>query len=210
LIRSQGRDFLKTSKKQSNDRQSNGAVMTTETVGMKPSARYGRMAVVLHWIAALLIIALLATGWYMVGTAKNTPERAFFFNLHKSLGITTAFVIVTLIVWRIMHAAPALPTTMPRWERTAAVLSHRLFYVFMVLVTLAGYLTSSFSKYGPKLFGIPLPQWGWEDAALRGNFAAVHRLAALVFAVLIVIHVAAALKHLLVDKDSVFQRMLPG
>jgi cytochrome b561 len=99
---------------------------------------------------------------------------------------------------------------MPRWERTAAVLSHRLFYVLMVLVTLAGYLTSSFSKYGPKLFGIPLPQWGWEDAALRGNFAAVHRLAALVFAVLIVIHVAAALKHLLVDKDSVFQRMLPG
>ena len=77
-------------------------------------------------------------------------------------------------------------------------------------VTLAGYVTSSFSKYGPKLFGIPLPQWGWEDAALRGNFAAVHRLAALVFAVLIVIHVAAALKHLLVDKDSVFQRMLPG
>jgi len=177
---------------------------------MNPPARYARMAVVLHWIAAVLIIVLLATGWYMVGTQKNTPERAFVFNLHKSLGITTAFVIVTLIAWRIRHAAPALPTTMPRWERMAAVFNHRLFYVFMVLVTLAGYLTSSFSKYGPKLFGVPLPQWGWDDAALRGDFAAVHRVAALVFAVLIAIHVAASLKHWLVDKDGVFQRMLPG
>ncbi len=185
----------------------NGTAMSMENVVKKPAARYARMAVVLHWIVALLIIALLATGWYMVGTPKNTPERALFFNLHKSLGIATAF---TLIVWRIRHAAPALPTTMPTWERTAAVLNHRLFYVFMVLVTLAGYLTSSFSKYGPKLFGIPLPQWGWEDAALRGNFAAVHRVTALVFAVLIAIHVAAALKHLLLDKDGVFQRMLPG
>jgi len=184
--------------------------MTMESIAMKPPARYARMAVVLHWIVALLIIALLATGWYMVGTQTNTPERAFFFNLHKSLGIITAFVIATLIVWRTRHQAPALPTTMPRWERTAAVLNHRLFYVFMVLVSLAGYLTSSFSKYGAKVFGIPLPPWGWEDAALRGNFAAVHRVAALVFAALIAIHVAGALKHLLVDKDGVFQRMLPG
>src|SRR5258708_39144139 len=85
-----------------------------------------------------------------------------------------------------------------------------MIYGVSVLVSLAGYLTVSFSICGPKLFGIPLPQWGWEDAALRGNFAAVHRLGALVFAVLIVIHVAAALKHLLGGKDNVFQRMVPG
>ncbi len=177
---------------------------------MNPLARYPRTAVVLHWIVALLIIALLATGWYMVGTLKNTPERAFFFNLHKSLGIVTAIFIVTLIVWRLRHDAPPLPIAMPKWERLAAVLNHRLFYVLMVLVTFAGYLTSSFSKYGPKLFGIPLPHWGWEDVALRGDFAAAHRVAALVFAVLIALHIAAALKHLVWDKDGVFQRMMPG
>ncbi len=99
---------------------------------------------------------------------------------------------------------------MPRWERVAAVLNHRLFYVLMVLVTVAGYLTSSFSKYGPKLFGIPLPHWGWEDAALRDNFVTMHRVAALTFAMLIAIHIGAALKHLLFDKDGVFQRMLLG
>ena len=177
---------------------------------MNPPAGYPRRAVALHWIVALLIIALLASGWYMGGIPKNTPERAFFFNLHKSFGIIAAIFIAALIGWRMSHEVPALPGTMSKWERRAAALNHHLFYVFMVLMVAAGYLTSSFSKYGPKLFGIPLPHWGWEDAALRGDFATVHRVAALVFAVLIAIHIAAALKHLWLDKDGVFQRMMPN
>lgn len=181
----------------------------TDAASQEEPARYPRTAVLVHWTVALLILALLASGWYMVGTPKNTPERAFWFNLHKSLGIVAAMGIAALIVWRIRHAAPALPATMARWERIAAALNHRLFYVFMALVTVAGYLTSSFSKYGRKLFGLPMPYWGWEDLALREELATVHRVAALVFAVLIAIHIAAALKHLLVDRDGVFQRMLP-
>ena len=175
---------------------------------MSSPTRYPRAVVVLHWILAPLIIALLVTGWYMVGIPTNTAERAFFFNLHKSLGIVTAIFIVALIVWRVRNEAPPLPSTMPDWEKAAAVLNHRLFYVFMLVVTLSGYLTSSFSRFGPKVFGIPLPHWGWEDAVVRGNIAAVHRVTALAFAALIAIHIAAALKHLIVDKDAVFQRML--
>jgi len=176
---------------------------------MNSPARYDRTAVILHWIVALLIIALIATGWYMVGIPKKTPDRGYFFNLHKSLGIVTAIFIVMLIVWRIRHIAPPFLSAMPKWERMLANLNHRLFYVLMVLVTFTGYLTSAFSGFGPELFGIALPHWGWEDVAIRGNFAAVHRVSALIFAVLIAIHIAAALKHLLVDKDGVFQRMLP-
>jgi cytochrome b561 len=176
---------------------------------MSSPARYDRAAVILHWIVALLIIALIATGWYMVGIPKKTPDRAFFFNLHKSLGIVTATFIVMLMVWRIGHVAPPFHSAMPKWETMAANINHRLFYGLMVLVTITGYLTSSFSGFGPKLFGIALPHWGWDDAVLRGNFAAVHRVSAVIFAVLIAIHIAAALKHLLVDRDGVFQRMLP-
>jgi cytochrome b561 len=184
--------------------------MTMSAVDGIPPARYPRTAVVLHWVVALAIMALFATGWYMVGIPKNTPERAFFFNLHKSVGVVTAIFILALIVWRVRHDAPPLPSAMPKWEKLAAVVNHRLFYILMVLATLAGYLTSSFSKYGPKVLGVPLPHWGWDDAALRGNFVALHRDTALIFAVLIVIHIAAALKHLMWDMDGVFQRMFPG
>ena len=173
-------------------------------------ARYPLAAVVLHWSIALLLIVLLATGWYMVDIPTQTAARGFFYNLHKSIGIIAAAFIVVFIVYRVRHAAPPLPSSMPKWERSSAVLNHLLFYVFMVLVTLAGYFTSSFSKYGPKLFGMPLPHWGWDDPALRIDFATAHRLSSLMFAVLIAIHIGAALKHLLLDKDRVFERMTPG
>jgi cytochrome b561 len=180
------------------------------TVDNDLADRYPLAVVVLHWTIALLVVVLLATGWYMVDIPTGTPARGFFYNLHKSLGIVAAIFIVVLIIYRLRHAAPDLPSSMPKWERSSAALNHGLFYIFMVLVTLAGYATSSFSKYGPKLFGMPLPHWGWDDAALRSQFAMGHRLSSLVFAVLIAIHIGAALKHLLVDKDRVFERMMPG
>jgi len=176
----------------------------------RSSRRYPLAVVILHWIVAAGVLVLLVTGAYMVGLSKNTDQRAFFFNLHKSLGILTAGFIVGLIVWRSRGKVPGLPATMPRWERQAAAVNHALFYLLLIGVTVVGYLTSSFSKYGPKLFGISLPHWGWDDAALRGHFADWHRWGAWAFAMLIVLHVLAAVKHLAVDRDGVFQRMLPG
>jgi cytochrome b561 len=180
----------------------------TDPIVATAPARYPRIAVLLHWSVALLIATLLVTGWYMVGLSKNTWERALLFNLHKSLGIVSMLFITALIVWRLLHEVPPLPSAMPRWESKAATLNHRMFYVLMVLATLSGYLTSSFSKFGPKLVGIALPHWGWEDELLRSEFAAVHRVTAVVFAVFIAVHIGAAVKHLIVDKDGVFQRML--
>ena len=180
--------------------------MTSEAIA---SRTYPRFAVMLHWIIAIGVLVLLATGAYMVGVPKNTAARGLYFNLHKSVGIFTGGFIILWIIWRSRHRAPELPATMPRWERTAAGWNHTLFYLLMVFVTAFGYLTSSFSAYGPKLFGIPLPHWGWDDPALRGRFADWHRLVAWIFAVSIVLHILAALKHLVFDRDGVFQRMLP-
>ena len=179
------------------------------TFSAASTPRHDRLIVALHWLIALSIVALLGIGWYMVGVPQRTPARGFYYNLHKSLGILAAVLIVALIARRLTHRSPPLPDSMPGWERKAAYLGHVVLYLFMVLSVIAGYLTSSFSRFGPKFFGIPLPHWGWDDVALREKFAAAHRVMALVFAVLIAVHVAAALKHLLVDRDGVFQRMLP-
>lgn len=182
--------------------------MTSHTFDIS-TPRYPLAAVILHWVVALSVLGLIATGAYMVVIPKNTEQRALWFNLHKSLGILAAGFIVALIVWRSRRDPPALPAAMALWERQAAALNHALFYLLLVVVTVSGYLTSSFSKYGPKLFGIPLPHWGWDDAALRTRFADGHRLLAWIFAALIALHICAALKHLIFDRDGVFQRMLP-
>jgi cytochrome b561 len=172
--------------------------------------RYGQTAITLHWLMAILIITLLALGYYMVDIPKGVPNRADYFNLHKSLGVLAAVLIMLRAGWRWTHPAPKLPAKVPSWAVTTAWWSHLLLYICMVLQPLTGYLSSSFNKYGVKFFGIELPKWGWEDAVLRDLFMKCHHLIAVILAALVLVHVLAAFKHLLVDRDWVFQRMLFG
>jgi cytochrome b561 len=184
--------------------------MNTLSVGQNNSSeRYTLPAITLHWVIALLIIGLMLLGYYMVGLPKGTPDRAFYFNLHKSFGVLAGGLILLRLCWRLTHPAPQRQTGLPHWTDKAAWWIHRLLYICMVLQPLTGYLSSSFNKYGVKFFGAALPSWGWEDAHLRDLFMNFHSLIAVLLAALIVIHALAAFKHLLVDRDRVFQRMLP-
>ncbi len=171
--------------------------------------RYSASAQVSHWLLALLIFALYIMGWYMVEIPKKTPPVAFWYNLHKSIGLVAVLPIVYLIWWRLRHKAPPLPVTMPRWEISASKLNHTLFYICLIVMTLSGFLESSFTKWGIKFFGLPLPSVFWEDKNISSIFNEIHFYASYLFIVLIGIHVLAALKHWLIDRDGVFQRMLP-
>lgn len=169
---------------------------------------YTRTAIVLHWLIGVCVLAQVTLGLWMIGIPKSPPGiRAGWFNLHKSIGITLAVLILLRILWRLAHRAPALPPTMPAWKRIAAKANHALLYVCMIVMPVSGYLGSSFTKYPILYFGIKLPQWGWDAPELKELFSQVHFVTAVIFITLIAIHVAAAIKHWLIDRDGVAQRM---
>jgi cytochrome b561 len=170
--------------------------------------RYSTAAIWLHWLIAALLLFMVVLGYYMLTIPTNTPERAFALNLHKSVGLLTFAVVLVRLVWRRLHPPPPLPP-MPVWQVRAAKLAHFLLYVGMILQPITGYLASSFGKYGVKFFGLPTPQWGWEDSGLREIFVAAHHTIIVIFLIAIAIHAAAAFKHLLIDRNQIFQRMLP-
>jgi len=172
--------------------------------------RYAGTAIFLHWLIAMLVFVLIGLGWYMIDIPKNTPERAYFYNLHKSIGLTTLFFIALRVVWRLTHVPPPLPRSLKEWEVVAATWSHRLLYACLLIMPLSGYIASNFSKFGVKYFGIDLPPWGPQDTTLYGIFNNIHVFTSYVFVTLIAVHMLAAFKHLLLNRDSVFQRMLPG
>jgi cytochrome b561 len=178
-------------------------------VGQPVRKKYSKPAIVLHWLVGVLILAQIALGWYMIDLPKNTDARAFWINFHKSLGVTIAIFIVLRIWWRASHRPPSLEAVLPAWQVTASKLSHFLLYACMVIMPVSGYVGSSFSKYGVKFWGIKLPNWGWEDKALREIFVGVHDFTVWVLVTVLAVHVLAALKHLLVDRDGVFMRMTP-
>ena len=174
------------------------------------SEQYSLTAIALHWLMALLIIGMLLLGYYMVDLPKGTPNRADYFNLHKSFGVLAGILILLRVYWRLTHPVLPIQGDTPRWTDKLATWAQRLLYGCMILQPASGYLSSSFNKYGVKFFGVALPNWGWEDAPLRSLFNSFHYLIAMLFIALIVLHVLGALKHLLVQRDGVFQRMLPA
>ena len=171
---------------------------------------YTRTAVVLHWLIAVGIVAQIALGLWMIGIPKDPPGlRAWWFNVHKSIGLTLGLLILLRVYWRFTHRAPPLPATLSRWERVAATGTHHLLYLCMIVQPLSGYLGSSFTKYPIVYFGHKLPHWGWEAPALKELCSTVHLATSTLLIVLIALHVAAAVKHRFVDRDGVFYRMWP-
>ena len=172
-------------------------------------ARYSWQAMLLHWLLAVIVIGMLGFG-YILGEMSRGPTKSFYVDIHRSFGVLALVLVLVRIGWRLRHPPPPLPPSVPRWQRIAAVSSHGLLYLCILLQPLSGYLASAFSSSPVPFFGMTLPQWAWDDKPLRSFFGEVHGIVAITLLVLIAIHVLAALKHLLINRDHVFQRMLPG
>jgi cytochrome b561 len=184
--------------------------METRATSVIPPARYTCVAKVLHWLLVALVFGQIAFGWFLRTVERGTPDRSLYVNLHKSTGITIGLVILIRLYWRLTHAPPPMPATMAAWERLGARASHVALYACMVIMPVAGYLASNFSKYGIRYFYVvALPPWGIDDKQIYAAFNATHVVTSYVFVALIVIHAAAALTHLL-RRDGVFERMWPG
>ena len=172
--------------------------------------RYDDVAIALHWLLAVAILLQIALGLYLNEVPRGTPARTVWVNFHKSVGITLAALILARLWWRLTHRPPALPASMPAWERIAARVNHALLYACMVGMPLAGYLATNFSKFGIRYFGlVELPPWGTDDKQIYAIFNTTHKTLALVFIALIALHLAAAFKHVLVDRDGIMRRMWP-
>ena len=164
--------------------------------------RYDRVQIILHWLIALAIFFMIGLGLYMVELPKQwelppgeESARAFYFLLHKSMGITLAALILLRIVWRLSHKPPPLPNNIAKWQQRASAGVHVVLYVLMLAMPISGYLQSIFSKYDTKFWGIVLPRLAEADKLAREQFSDLHQILAFVLIGLIVLHVAAAIKH---------------
>jgi cytochrome b561 len=179
---------------------------------------YSAVAIALHWLIAALMLSNIALAWYF--TKLKGPAEAAPLALHKSIGVTVLLLSLARVGWRLTHAAPPLPPAMKPWERFAARAVHVIFYGLMLGMPLSGWAMVSASpliRVRPTvLFGVipwpafPLPGLSSDQLHdLRHLFGATHSALALVAYAVIVLHVAAALKHHFLDRDDVLTRMAP-
>jgi cytochrome b561 len=176
-----------------------------------PSDRYTTTAIRLHWLLALLLIAQVAFGYYLGEVPRGTPARTIYVNMHKTTGLIFGLLILYRLYWRLTHRAPPLPDRVPALQQKIAGLTHVGLYLCMLVLPISGYVASNYSKFGVKLFNSwTLPPWGPDDKAIYGLLNTTHKTAAIVFVVLVVVHVLGAVKHLLARDTDLLRRMLPG
>jgi cytochrome b561 len=164
----------------------------------------------LHWLVALMILCSATLGLYMVDL-QLSPAKLKLYSWHKWLGVTIFLVAVVRLGWRLTHPAPALPATVPAWQQRSAALTHALLYVLLFAIPLSGWLMSSALGVQVVYFGVlPLPDLVEKDKVLGEQLKLAHFSLNVTLLVLVVLHVAAALKHHFLDRDEVLHRMLPA
>lgn len=168
----------------------------------------------LHWVLGLALIGLFGFGLYMTGLPFS-PQRLKFYNWHKWAGVTLLALSVLRLLWRLTHRPPALPaaveSAMPRWQKLAHHGTHQLLYLLFFAVPLIGWAYSSAAGFPIVFLGLwQLPDFVPVSKELAEAIKPWHQYSAFAMAGLVVLHVAAALKHQIIDRDGLLARMLPG
>jgi len=159
-------------------------------------------------------VGVFAVGLYMADLPFS-PQRLKLYNWHKWAAVVILGLSVARLVWRWVHRPPALPVAvenqMPAWQRVAHHATHHSLYLLFFVVPLLGWAYSSAAGFPIVLFGVlPLPDFVPVSPELAEVLKPLHKLSAFGMAGLVVLHVAAALKHAVIDRDGLLQRMLPS
>lgn len=176
-----------------------------------PPLRYNPVSVILHWVLGAALVALFCFGVYMADLPFS-PARLKLMNWHKWAGISILVLSALRLLWRLTHPAPALPEkmvqAMPGWQQQAHHATHIALYALFFVVPLIGWAYSSAAGFPVVLFGqFPLPDLLGVDKELALLIKPWHQISAFALAALVLLHVAAALKHQLIDRDGLLKRM---
>lgn len=180
------------------------------------ATRYGSIAKVFHWSIAIGILAMIPLGLIAAdapyGTADELTRKALLFSIHKTLGVTIFLLALARIGWAVSQLKPVALHPERRTETFLAELVHWLLYGSLVLVPLSGWIEHAATDgFAPILwpFGQALP-FVPKSPALAEIFATAHWLLQWVLTGSVVLHIAGALKHHVVDRDATLRRMWFG
>jgi cytochrome b561 len=172
--------------------------------------RYTKIAMLLHWLTALLIIAAFFLGLTMVGIHGFSPTKLKYYSWHKWLGVTVLGVAALRLLWRKANTPPPPLASIAAWQHKVAEGMHYLLYFLIFAVPVSGY----FYTYAA---GVPVVYLGlWQLPALiapnpelKPILQNVHYVLTMTMAAAVVAHALAALKHHFIDRDVTLKRMLP-
>ncbi len=171
--------------------------------------RYSAGSKFFHWLMAIVVIGMLSFSFFLDDLPETYQSVAYM--LHKSVGLTVLFLMFARFFWIQYCGKPALPSTVPGWQKIMSRIMQYSLYVLLISMAMCGWLMSVAAERVPTYFGmfrmtLPIA----PNKAFAKLMDQSHKTIAWVLIVIIVLHVAGAIKHHFIDKDNVLKRMLPG
>jgi len=168
-------------------------------------ARYGSVAITIHWASALAVVLAWIAGFVVANTMPAGPGTPILL-VHITLGlIVFALTLLRLLWWFALDHRPAEVGGQPRWQRLLAGSVHAALYVLLLLLASSGIATLILSGAVPTLLaGGPIP----DLSGLVPRIA--HGIMSRVLLGLFVLHVGAALFHQFIRHDHLLARMGVG
>ena len=184
--------------------------MVSESTGRR-AVRYRKIVVWIHWITALLVIMQLYIGFTFASMPRG-PDKMYVFGWHKTWGALILLLALVRLAVRLMNPPPPYPSDFPKWERFFAVWNHRLFYILLIVLPLTGLAAvSARAEDGtvPLQLGLWLPAIPGVSEAAGEAFGETHEILVFTTLLLLVLHVAAAIKNQFFSRTEVADRMPP-
>ncbi|MCP4317953.1 MAG: cytochrome b [Hyphomicrobiales bacterium] len=171
---------------------------------------YGIVSRFNHWIVALAIIGMLAFGIYIEDFVPRGPSKGALLQTHKAIGVLVLAYGLWRIGWRLAKGflAPAAP--MPHWQDVTSRVTHWLLIAGIIVMPISGMMTSLFGGHDISMFGLFVIPGQPKNAGISEFAKEVHGATANIMIAFIVLHIAGALKHHLIDRDATLVRMTSG
>lgn len=172
------------------------------------SRRYDGMTIALHWLTALLVVALFA-GALMWTYGPRSIDRHWLESLHVSMGIGLAGVLLLRLVWRLL-AGLRLPAEGRGASAWLAKIVHWALYLLLAVQVGLGFTLRWFQGEDFSFFGLfDIPALVSSNRALAHTIEDFHNITAWTLVVLAGGHAVVAIFRALFLRDRVLQRMLP-
>jgi cytochrome b561 len=171
---------------------------------------YDTVSCINHWIIAIAMIGMLGVGLYLEFGDMEREEAAWLRGRHMAAGVLVLIYGIWRVGWRLMQGFPAPAAPMPAWQENAAAYTHWLLLTGILLMPISGLLRTLFGDHAVDIFGLfAIPGLG-EVVWISAPAKFVHTYFGYALVAIVLVHVAAALKHHLVDRDGTLLRMLSG
>lgn len=192
--------------------------MAEFSIGRQPTVeRYGAVARTLHWLVLLLLIVQFALAWTMPEIHRGMQPETLI-TLHLSFGLLIPALVLLRLLWRLARTPPPPQADLPAWQHVLSRLVHWALYALLVVIPVLGWINASWRGWHITFFwlfdlphlvaGNTAPVEGPLSGAWTGDLHAL--LATWVLLPLVGLHVLAVIYHVLVRRDGVLARMLPG